>query len=393
MTTNDETVAVCALNKIFGYHPVLGMELLQNAGSALALFDGSLTRASNHPELFAQLVPAQLDWASRELEKVQSAGFRFLSWLDEDYPALLRECPEPPLGLYLNGVSSPTEIFGLRPLVAFVGTRDLSPYGKIWCQKLVSALAEARTQPCIVSGLALGADGVAHRTALECGLSTIGVMATGIDKVYPYQHEGLAMDIVRSPGCALVTDYPTDTSPVALNFVRRNRIIAGLASAVVVVETKNKGGSLMTAKYAVNYNRDVFAIPGRLDDLRCAGSNSLIYNQMAQIVVSPEQLIADLGLGGPARHRGQGGSWVTSQAGDPPQKVLQAALTRKYGAGSALIPVALAVQAQRGISPEELMAALQRPYGEILSAVSTLEADGVLSTDLLRRCSLTPQFS
>lgn len=393
MTNYDETVAACALNKIFGYHPFLAMKLLEDSGSALSLFDGSHTQASQHPELFTQLVPAQLEWAFRELEKVRSGGFRFLSILDEDYPAMLRECPEPPVGLYLNGTSSPAEIFTLRPLVAFVGTRDLSQYGKLWCEKLVRALADAHVQPCIVSGLALGADGVAHRTALDCGLPTIGVMATGIDKVYPFQHERLAMDMVRSPGGALVTDYPTDTSPVALNFVRRNRIIAGLSSAVVVVESKTKGGSLMTAKYAVNYNRDVFAVPGRLEDVRSAGCNSLIHSQMAQIITCPEQLVDDLGLGGPVRRRGPGGSWVTSQAGDPPEKVLQALLTRKYGAGSALIPVALAVQAKRGISPEELMSTLQRPYGEILSAVSTLEADGVLTTDLLRRCSLTPQFS
>lgn len=393
MTNYDETVAACALNKIFGYHPALAMELMEKADSLPALFDGTHTASPIHPELFSQLVPAQLDWASRELEKVLSGGFRFLSLPDEDYPAPLRECPEPPVGLYLNGSSSPAEIFTLRPLVAFVGTRDLSPYGKAWCEKLVRALADARVQPCIVSGLALGADGVAHRTALECGLPTVGVMATGIDKVYPSRHERLAMDMVRTPGCALVTDYPTDTAPVALNFVRRNRIIAGLVSAVVVVESKNKGGSLMTAKYAVDYNRDVFAVPGRLDDIRSAGCHSLIYNQMAQIVTSPEQLVDALGLGGPVRHRGQGGSWVTSQAGDSPEKVLQALLTRKYGPGSALIPVALAVLAQRGITPEELTASLHRPYGEILAAIGTLEADGFLTTDLLRRCSLAPQFS
>ena len=402
MTTYDETVGMCALNKIFGYHPALGMKLLQEAGSALALFDGKWKtpgqaggdvmpgpdRAS-HPELFAQLVPATLEWAGHELDKIRAGGFRFLTFLDDDYPEPLRECPDPPIGLYLNGTSSPAEIFQMHPMVAFVGTRDLSPYGKAWCEKLVKALAEARVQPCIVSGLALGADGVAHRTALDCGLPTIGVMATGIEKVYPYQHERLAMEIVRSSGGALITDYPTDTSPVALNFVRRNRIIAGLVVAVVVVESKNKGGSLMTAKYAVNCNREVFAVPGRLEDIRSAGCNSLIYNQMAQIITDPEQLAEDLGLGWKERHRGQGGSWVTSQAGDPPEKVLQAALTRKYGPGSANIPVALAVLAHRGITPEELTASLHRPYGEILSAIGTLEADGFLTTDLLRRCSLT----
>lgn len=441
MSSYDETVALCALNKIFGYHPRLALDLMERSGSALALFDGSLaagainseaqdalSSAKKHadaplPEvqetlssakkkadaterasctsrtewallnLLPQLVPSQLEWAAGELEKVRERGCRFISFLDEDYPAALQECPGPPLGLYMRAASSATEVFGLRPMVAFVGTRDLSPYGKAWCQKLVRALAEAPVQPAIVSGLALGVDGVVHRTALECGLPTVGVMATGIEAVYPWQHEKLAAEIASAPGSALVTDYPLETSPVALNFVRRNRIIAGLVSAVVVVESKTKGGSLMTAKYAVEYNRDVFAVPGRLDDFRSAGCNSLIASQMARIVTSPAQLVDALGLGGPRRHRGEGGSWVTSQAGDPPEKVLQAALARKFGPGSPLVEIGLAVQRQRGITPEELVAALHRPYGEVLAGIGTLEADGFITTDLLQRCSIAGKFA
>ena len=200
------------------------------------------------------------------------------------------------------------------------------------------------------------------------------------------------MDMVRSPSGALVTDYPMDTAPVALNFVRRNRIIAGLARSVVVVESKNKGGSLMTAKYAVNYSRDVFAVPGRLDDIRSAGCNSLISSQMAQIITSPEQLVSELGLGGSRRHRAAGGSWVTNQAGDSPEERFRHALVRKYSAGSTLIPVALAIFRQRGIGVEELIQTLRRPYGEVVAAVGTLEADGVVDTDFLRRCSVSPAW-
>ena len=370
MSTIDRQVALCALNKHFGFHP---RQVLDDLDAHIA-----------------RLEPDQLAWAEQELKQIRERGFRFLSILDEDYPEALRECPEPPLGLYLNGTSSPTEIFALRPLVAFVGTRDLSPYGKAWCRKLVLALADAAVQPAIVSGLALGVDGVAHRTALECGLPTIGIMATGLDSIYPWQHEQLARSMVETPGCGLLTDYPLDTQPVALNFVRRNRIIAGLVSAVVVVESKTKGGSLMTAKYAVEYDRDVFAVPGRLDDVRSAGCNSLIATQMARIITSPEQLVDALGLEGSRRHRDAGGSWVTYQAGDPPEKVLQARLTRQYGAGALPVAVGLAVQAQRGIGLEELCGVLHRPDGEILGAVGQLEADGVVTTDLLRRCSLAP---
>ncbi len=380
MSTYDETVAACALNKLFGDHPKSILRQVEEAGSALALFENNLDRS-------------QLDWAAEELENVRKGGFRFISLFDEDYPQPLRDLPDPPFGIYLNGSSSPAEIFTLRPMVAFVGTRDMSPYGRAWCQKLVKGLADAHVPPTIVSGLALGIDGVSHQTALDCGLPTIGVMATGIEEVYPRQHVPLAMNMVRSPGCALLTDYPMHTESMAWNFVRRNRIIAGLARAVVVVESKSKGGSLMTARYANDYDRDVYVVPGRLDDTRSAGCNSLIETQMARIITSPEQLVDALGLGGQHRHRGQGGSWATYQPGDPPEVVLRARLTKRYGPGSPMVPVGLAIQAERGISAGEISARLQRPYPEVLAALGSLEADGIITTDLLGRCSLTASWS
>ena len=266
-----------------------------------------------------------------------AGGFRFIGFGDGDYPALLAECEDPPLGLYYNASSTPTEVFEMRPCISVVGTRDLSPYGRDWCRKLVLAMGEASVPPCIVSGLAFGADGIAHRTALECGLTTVGVMATGIEKVYPWQHAELAGQMVRTPGCAVVTDYPSGSSPVALNFVRRNRIIAGLSRATVVVESRTKGGSLITAKYACDYNRDVFALPGRADDVRSAGCNSLIRQRMADIVTDPEDLVERLGLGKTARRRKAG---------------LEALLGRKYGPDSPLVKLGLLVKGRPGVSLE-----------------------------------------
>lgn len=417
MDTYDERVALCALNKIFGYHPRLGLDLLNESGSALELFsvNGPLNRPGvpGHPELTEQLNEKSLEWAFKELSRIREKGFLFLSIKDDGYPAVLRECEDPPLGLYLNGSSSPTEIFDMHPMIGFVGTRDLSPYGKTWCRKLVEALAEARIRPAIVSGLALGVDGIAHRTALECGLPTIGVMATGIERIYPWQHGQLAIDMVGSPGCGLVTDYPIGTTPLAQNFLRRNRIIAGLVSAVVVVESKSRGGSLMTARYACEYGRDVYAVPGRLDDTRSAGCNSLIREQMAQIVTSPEDMVGALGLG--TYKRGAGGSWA-----HPQQDFLEQALGREFGGGSGAVgvsggvveagdgvpwagggefgagslPVAvcLAVKEHSGILPDDLATLLQRPISEILNAIGLLEAKGFIETDLLRRCSLGPKW-
>ena len=380
MITYDEKVALCALNRIFGYHPHLARELMETCGSAPAVFSAGEVDVPGHPELAEQVGPGALDWAEKELAQVEAGGFRFIGMEDDDYPAPLMEIPDPPLGIYLNGSSAPAEIFGLRPMVGFVGTRDLSPYGRTWCRKLVEGLAQAPVQPCIVSGLALGADGIAHQSALDCGLTTIGIMATGIESIYPWQHQTMAARMVGTPGCGLVTDYPLGTSPVALNFLRRNRIIAGLVHAVVVVESKTKGGSLMTARYASEYGRDVYAVPGRLDDVRSAGCNSLIRTNMAEIVTTPEDLAARLGLGTPVR--AAGGSWAAVG------NALERELRQKFGADSLPLSVGVAVREHRGATVEELSALLRHPFAEVLSAVSLLEAAGFLTTDLLRRCSL-----
>ena len=260
MPENAEKTALCALNKILGYVPAAGHLLLDHFGSASAVFvaDDAARREALGPfrDYAAQLDASLLRWAAGELDRLGKDGFRFIGYGEDDYPALLAECEDPPLGLYYNASSPPTAVFGMRPCISVVGTRDLSPYGREWCRRLVLAMGEASVPPCIVSGLAFGADGIAHRTALECGLTTVGVMATGIEKVYPWQHTELAGQMIRTPGCAVVTDYPTGSAPVALNFIRRNRIIAGLSHATVVIESKTKGGSLITAKYACDYNRD-----------------------------------------------------------------------------------------------------------------------------------------
>ena len=377
MHDTDETTALCALNRALGYLPAAGHALLENFGSAAAAFTASPKDVREalgpHRDFADQIVPSLLEWARTELARIREGGFRFIGYGEDDYPELLAECPDPPLGLYLNASSPPAEIFGLRPCVAVVGTRDLSPYGREWCRRLVLAMGEAGVPPCIVSGLAFGADGVAHRTALECGLTTVGVMATGIERVYPWQHAELAAQMVRTPGCAVVTDYPSGTSPVALNFIRRNRIIAGLSRATVVIETRTKGGSLITAKYANDYDRDVYALPGRVDDLRSQGCNSLIRQRMADIVTDPEDLVERLGLGRSARRR---------------KADYAALLARRYGPGSPQSELALLVKSRPGITLEEIARETGRPWHEVMQRASELETDGFLETDLLQRCTI-----
>lgn len=379
MPARDERTALCALNRVFGYRPALGHTLMARCGSAAAVFreteSGLLELlGAQGKEYAAQLTEAQLEWAETELERIRDGGFRFIGFGEKGYPPLLLECPDPPIGLYFNGCSPPEEVFGdTHPCIAVVGTRDLSPYGKDWCRRMVTAMSEASVRPCIVSGLAFGADGIAHKTALQCGLPTVGVMATGIERIYPWQHTELAGKMVRTRGCAVVTDYPAGTSPVALNFIRRNRIIAGLARATVVIESKTKGGSLITARYACDYNRDVYALPGRADDMRSGGCNSLIRERMADIITNAGDLVDRLGLGRPARIDKTG---------------LEALLAREYGPSSPLVTLGLLVRSRPGITLEEIGHETGWSWAEVLERTGMLETGGFLETDLLQRCTI-----
>lgn len=375
----DESVCLCALNRVFGNQPSEGRKLIERYGCASAVFDvpePELREAlGNREELLSEISMRIVEESAAELKRLEGRGGRFLGYTDDEYPSALSECPDHPLGLYIKSGGPPTGIFEMKPCVAVVGTRDISPYGKEWCIRLVKAMANTGTRPVIVSGLALGTDAVAHSTALECGMGTVGVMATGLDRIYPNCHTVLADKIAADPSGALVTDYPTGTAPVALNFIRRNRIIAGLCRATIVVESKRKGGSLITARYAVDYNRDLFALPGRIDDPRSAGCNSLIASGMAEIIADPDELVDKLGLGGiKAMKRQNLGSF----------------LSVKYGAGSAPAVIGMLIKQRRGIDYETLASLSGLSWPEVTSATAILEADGIIITDFLQRCSIKP---
>ena len=168
MSRTDERTALCALNKALGYVPAAGQHaLLRHFGAAAPVFDqpDAFLREALGPyrDFAEQLDGKLLEWAAGELDRIASGGFRMIGFGEEDYPSLLAECEDPPLALYYNASSPPAAVFEMRPAIAVVGTRDLSPYGRDWCRRLVLAMGEASVPPCIVSGLAFGADGIAHR--------------------------------------------------------------------------------------------------------------------------------------------------------------------------------------------------------------------------------------
>jgi len=376
-------VSAIALNAIFGNEPKFSHHLIDALGSAEAVFALS---ARERLELFgpyhsraARIGPDALKAAQAEYERLSARGIQFLSIFDDSYPEPLRECPDAPLLLYIRSATPAAELFGSRPSVAVVGTRDQSPYGRECCQRIVYALAEAPAKPLIVSGLALGVDITAHTAALESGLPTVGVSPVGVEDVYPRRHLAFVERMTATPGCALITDYPPGTEPLPFNFLRRNRIIAGLAGATVLVESRIKGGGMITARMAAGYGRDVFAVPGRIDDLRSQGCNQLLREQLAAPASSPEALPVALGLG---RRRRTRSADLADAVRERFSRALPAAEVER------LVRIAVLIREQRGICLDELCREAALGYAETARTAGLLEEEGFIGIDLLQRCSI-----
>ena len=223
-----------------------------------------------------------------ELARIEQAGARAYTWLDRDYPSMLRDIPQSPPVLFARGNLGPQ----FESAVAIVGTRGVTPYGRQVCETFCGALARAGVA--IVSGLARGVDAIAHRVALECGAPTVAVLAGGIDQIYPRENTGLADRILQQG--ALVSEYPPGIPARPDYFPRRNRILSGLAQATLIIEAGEGSGALHTANWAFEQGRDVFAVPGSIFSRQSLGTNQLIRENTAKLVTTPEQLLEELNL-------------------------------------------------------------------------------------------------
>lgn len=379
----EERAALCALNRIFGFDPKVGLGLIKVFGDARTVFreseEAARILAGSSKAKYAPLITGSaFESAAIEIDGLEAEGCGFVGIGESGYPALLMECEDPPLGLYYKGRSLPGDVFGGRPQVAVVGTRGVTSYGRDWCRRIVEAMSRASVKPSVVSGLALGVDAAAHRAAIEYGLPTVAVMATGIDRLYPCVNRALGEAMSSAPGCALITDYPPGTEAVRVNFLRRNRIIAGICRATILVESRIRGGGMMTARLASSYGRDVYALPGRIDDPVSQGCNLLIRENVAGQIGDLAELLCGLGLG---------------KAGVRQKADFKSAVEDYYrdkvscGECSDIVRVAMLVKGRRGVSVDELCSGLKWSYSRVSRIVTALECDGFITVDLLQHCA------
>lgn len=282
-----------ALTKIDGVGDILARNLLETIGNEEEIFKSSkksliATKGISSNLASEILNPNVLVQAEKELAFIQKNKIQTFFYIEDQYPQRLKECIDAPILLYYKGNTD----FNTNKIISIVGTRKSTDYGNKFCSQFIEEIASVFPDILIVSGLAYGIDIRAHQAALEFNLPTIGVLAHGLDRIYPSSHRKVAVEMVENGG--LLTEFSSGTQPDKFNFVRRNRIVAGMSDATIVVQTDKKGGSLITAEIANSYNKDVFAVPGRINDSESAGCNMLIEQNKAILLQSTESFIKQM---------------------------------------------------------------------------------------------------
>jgi DNA processing protein len=280
-----------ALTKVRGIGAITARQLVTRAGSAEDVFRMSkagllkITGQAVVKELFAQR--HVLTWAEKELNFIAQQNIKVYFFDQPDYPQHLLALKDAPFVLYVRGNVD----FNPEKIIGIVGTRSPTHHGLHACENIVEGLL--KYNPVIISGLAYGIDITAHRKAVEVGLATTAVMGSGLQRVYPSEHTDFTKKMLATGG--LITEYPSDQDPDREHFPQRNRIIAGLCDALVVIESARKGGSMISAQYAHDYNKEVFAVPGRLTDKLSSGCNYLIKTHKAVIIETAADIAYLLG--------------------------------------------------------------------------------------------------
>ena len=287
----QEIFYTMALTRLTNFNYQQALQLYRAVGSAQLLYEHRQDIGDILQDCSPRLMEALKDWdepmrrAEAELRFMEEHRIRALTLNSDDYPQRLTECPDAPIILYYTGNADLNQ----AKIVSIVGTRHITTYGQDLVRRFVSDLRTFSPQVLIVSGLAYGVDINAHRQALENGYETVGVLAHGLDQIYPYRHRDTAAKMLNHGG--LLTEVMTQTNADKPNFVRRNRIVAGMADAVILVESAAKGGGLITAEIAQSYDRSVFAFPGNVGQPFSEGCNNLIRDNGAGLISNAQDFM------------------------------------------------------------------------------------------------------
>jgi len=284
---NEELLYILALLNTEGVGDVMAKKLIAHFGSASTIFSqkkGTLLKISGIGNSIISALKDKNNFsrAEQEIKFINENNINYSYFQDDDYPIYLNHCFDAPVLFFQKGNINLQN----QRIISIVGTRQMTNYGKSVLEELFKGIKEYN--PVIVSGLAYGVDIYAHKLALKYNLQTVAVLAHGLDRIYPAVHKKHAAELIENGG--LITDFWSKTNPDRENFVKRNRIVAGLSQATIVIESAEKGGSLITADIANSYNRDVFAIPGRITDAFSRGCNQLIKTNRAAVLTSVRDL-------------------------------------------------------------------------------------------------------
>ena len=283
-----ELYYLLALQKVEGVGDIVAKKLLAHCGDASTIFNTKSSQLASINGIGSVLISKLKNKsifakAEAELKYIENNEINVSSFQDNNYPERLKHCIDGPILLFSSGNID----FTNRKIISIVGTRKITSYGSDFCKSLIAELAPLN--PIIVSGFAYGVDIIAHQAAIENDLQTIGIVAHGLDQIYPSSHKKYVSKMEQNGG--FITEFWSGTNPEKENFVKRNRIVAGISEATIVIESAIKGGSLITANLANDYNRDVFAVPGRTSDKLSLGCNNLIKTQKANLLTCAADLV------------------------------------------------------------------------------------------------------
>ncbi|WP_276379334.1 DNA-processing protein DprA [Flavobacterium sp. H4147] len=286
--SDQDLFYLLALMKVEGVGDIIAKKLITNCGSAESIFKTGLNKIAAIDGIGSALVnnlkdKSIFEKADKELKFIQSNNIQVSYFQDEIYPERLKHCIDSPVLIFATGNIDLKN----RKTISIVGTRQITSYGIEFCRKFIEDLVPL--DPVIISGFAYGVDIMAHQMAMEYNLQTVGVLAHGLNQIYPKNHKKYMAKMEENGG--FITEFWSTSQPDRENFVRRNRIVAGISEATIVIESADKGGSLITANLANDYNRDVFAVPGRVTDKYSQGCNDLIKTQKANVLTSAADLV------------------------------------------------------------------------------------------------------